>query len=115
MENCDTPRTTSAWETRRGSGSILVLGDESGQLQEIEGTLTARRVSPAYADNFLYDISTSDGESVTIAGTASLNARLTEHDIGRYVAITFKGWGATKRGNKFKDIDVRVRRDTVPF
>jgi len=59
-------------------------------------------------ENWLYDIETDTGESLTIAGTAGLNARLTEEKVGLLVRLTFLGWGQTKKGARFKQIDVEI-------
>ena len=95
------------WIERRGSGAILVMGDEPGQLQEVEGVLRARRPSERYQGQYLYEIEKADGEHVTVAGTGAINARLIEHDVGKLVKLSFQGWGKSANGN-FKDIRVLV-------
>lgn len=97
-----------AWQRLQGNGGILVLGDQDGQIREVEGTLVARRKSELYDGNFLYDLATSTGETLTIAGTAGLNAKLADNKIGFRVRLQFLGWGTTKRGAKFKNIDVAI-------
>ena len=109
-----------AYHERNGKG-ILTLGDQPGQITEIEGELVAIRPSTTYLDNKVYDVRTLAGEQVTIGGTAGLNARLGERDVGAKVLIRFKGTGRTKQGATFKETQVFIddgqAEDTsdVPF
>ena len=89
---------------------MSVLADGPGQLQEVEGVLIARTESTMYKGNYLYVIQTPDGEELTIGGTAALNARLCDGDVGKLVRLEFTGWGESKSG-KFKQISVSVWKD----
>jgi len=97
-----------SWTERKGTGGVLVMGDEAGQTQFIEGVLVERQPIVKFPGNFLYMIETTDGERPAVAGTAGINARLSDADIGKLIQLEFRGWGQAKNG-KFKDIAVRVQ------
>ncbi len=91
----------------KGNG-MVVLGDRPGQQTAVEGTLIAVRQSPKYPDNLLFDVETDAGETVTVAGNAALNTRLSDKHVGKYVWLTFKGMATTAAGTSFKNVEVAV-------
>ena len=48
-----------------------------------------------------------NGDSVWLAGSASIGRQVFPADVGKFVKAAFKGWGTSANG-KFKDIEVLI-------
>jgi len=98
------------WQEREAA-DLIVIGDnkEEGQVQQCGGLLASVRPDPnPEFKNKRYELVLQNGDTVEVAGSASIDRKLHEHDVGSFVKITFESWGVNKRGQKFKNISVKV-------
>ena len=95
------------WQKRDPVSNLVVLGDDDGQVQKIGGLLVGLRQDAQYPSRHNYEIVKRDGESVWLAGSASLGRQLGPNDAGKFIKCEFVGWGKSANG-KFKQIDVVV-------
>lgn len=95
------------WQKREPVQNLVVLGDDEGQVKKIGGLLAGMRQDQRYPSRHNYELVKQDGESVWLAGSASLSNQLFPGDVGKFVKCEFKGWGRSANG-KFKDIEVLI-------
>lgn len=95
------------WQKREVSANLVVLGDAEGNAKGAAGLLASVTKDPRYPDNRRYEIVQQNGESKSVAGSASINSQLGVDDVGKFVKLTFQGWGSSGNG-KYKIIDVEV-------
>jgi len=96
-----------SWTKREVSANLVILGDAEGQVRKVGGLLAAIMPDPRYPDNRRYELVQKDGTSKTVAGSASINSQLGVGDAGKFVKLTFEGWGKSANG-RFKEITVEV-------
>ncbi len=96
-----------AWSKREPVSNLVVLGDDEGQVKKVGGLLASVKQDAQYPSRSNYELIQKDGESIMLAGSASIGRQLFPGDIGRFVKLTFMGWGSSKNG-KFKEIEVNV-------
>ena len=100
--------------TKREPGSdLIILGDDEGQAHRVGGLLASTRQDNMYPSRLNYELVQKSGDSVWVAGSASLGRQLGPADVGRFVKCTFEGWGKSANG-KFKIIEVLVSDDNLP-
>lgn len=91
--------------------NLTTLGDGEGQVKKAAGLLFAVKPDPnPLFKNPIYELVQRNGESVNLAGSASLCRQINETDVGHFVKCEFKGWGNSANG-KFKDIEVLIWND----
>ena len=73
----------------------------------VEGVLVAIRQVPEF-DNPIYDFQTSSTERLSVNGCAAINDKLSPADLGWPVRLTWIGWGETKRGKRYRDVETEV-------
>lgn len=98
------------WKKRERDTDLVILGDAEGHAQKTGGLLATIKPDPVYEKNKRYELVRQDGTSVEVAGCASINRSLSPNDVGKFVKMTFVGWGNSPNG-KFKEIDVEVYED----
>jgi hypothetical protein len=98
------------WTKREPVGNLVVLGDDEGQVEKVGGLLAALTQDTMYPGRNNYELVQRNGESVTLAGCASLSRQIGLTDIGHFIKCQFKGWGKSANG-KFKDIEVLIWND----
>ncbi len=97
-----------SWEKRETTDGVGI-GDGDGQQEKAGGLLAAIKTVEGSDGPFqVYEMVQKDGTSLGVFGSASINSRLSEGDIGSFVKFHFEGWGKSKGGRKFKQIDVQV-------
>ena len=101
------------WNKREPTGDLVVLGNDEAQVEKIAGLLASTRQDSRYPSRLNYELVQKDGNSLWLAGSASLGGQIAPGDIGAFIACRFLGWG-TSRNGKFKEIDVRVWTDDPP-
>lgn len=92
------------WEKLETGGEIFNFEKEG---DEIEGTL--KNIRKGQFDNGVYDIETEEG-NFTVFGTTILDARLNEKHIDQPVRIVYKGWAKNKKGQKYKNFDIFIKK-----
>lgn len=97
---------TDGWQ-KRDSSNLIVIGDGEGQARKVGGLLASIAPDPRYPDNRRYELVQQDGTSKIVAGTTVVNNQIGIHDIGKFIKLSFEGWGSGGNG-KFKNIDVQV-------
>ena len=95
------------WTKRQSVSDLVVLGDAEGQVRKVAGLLASLRQDTRFPANMNYEVVQQNGESVNVAGSASLSRQIGPADIGHFIKCQFKGWGDSPNG-KFKDIEVLV-------
>src|SRR2546426_6888371 len=105
------------FRTRNSNDSIVVLGDDptKGERLSLTGELVDIRPSPKYPSNSLYSLRLDDGSTVAVAGSTVLNKHLHADDVGKRVRLTFRGWGTSKSGTKYRDLAVEVDEALAPM
>lgn len=95
------------WSKREVSANLVILGDAEGQVRKVGGLLAAVTPDPRYPDNRRYELVQKDATSKIVAGSASVNSQLGPGDVGKFVKLSFEGWGKSANG-RFKTITVEV-------
>ena len=96
------------WNKREPVSNLTTLGDSEGQITKVAGLLAAVKPDPnPKYKNEMYEIVQKNGESLFLAGSASLGRQINDADVGHFIRATFKGWGNSANG-KFKDIEVQI-------
>ena len=98
--------------------SARTLGELEGNIKEATGTLIALEPSTQYqgTNNFQLKDATVVGtddkpeqlDNVLIFGTAFMNQRIKDGDVGKRVKFTFLGESRTKAGRRAKNIECSV-------
>ena len=97
-----------SWEKRETTEGVGI-GDGENQRKEAGGLLAAIKTVEGHDSSFLvYEFVQQDGETLGVFGSASIDSRLGNVDIGKFIKLTFEGWGVSKNNRKFKQIDVAV-------
>lgn len=95
------------WTKREVDTNLVILGDGEGNVKSAAGLLASVTKDPRYPDNRRYELVQKDGTSKSVAGSASINSQLGVGDVGKFVKLSFTGWGSSGNG-KFKKIEVEV-------
>lgn len=95
------------WTKREPVSNLVILGDDEGCTQKVGGLLVKITQDTMYPNRSNYELVQKDGESVHLAGSASLSRQIGPTDVGKFMRCTFKGWGKSANG-KFKDIEVQI-------
>jgi len=95
------------WNKREPVTNLVILGDDEGQVRKVGGLLASTKQDAAYPSRSNYELVQRNGDSIWLAGSASLGRQLSPHDVGKFVKAEFKGWGKAAQG-KFKNIEVLV-------
>ena len=99
------------WTKREPVSNLTMLGDAEGQIESCGGLLVEIHPDPnPKFKNFIYELVQKNGESINLAGSASLTRQINETDIGHFIKCEFKGWGDSPNG-KFKMCEVHVWND----
>ncbi len=98
------------WNERKPVSNLVILGDDEGHVRKAHGLLAAVTQDTRYPSRMNYELVQQDGESVWLAGSASLGGQITPRDVGKFIKCRFKGWERGKNG-KFKDIEVLIWDD----
>jgi hypothetical protein len=96
-----------AWTKREAGGNLVTLGDGEGDVRKISGLLMGCPPDRTYTDRRNYHLVQKNGDTLVLAGSASLSRQLSEDDIGKFVKCQFTGWGRSANG-KYKAIEVAV-------
>jgi len=95
------------WNKREPVSNLVVLGDDEGQTEKVAGLLMSTKQDNMYPARMNYELVQKSGESIWLAGSASIGRQLGPTDVGKFVKCRFTGWGKSKNG-KFKEIEVIV-------
>lgn len=98
-----------SWSKRESvSSNLVTLGDDEGHRKKIGGLLVAVKQDPnPKYKNPVYEIVQKSGDSILLAGSASLSRQIFESDIGKFLKAEFLRWGNSPNG-KFKEIEVNI-------
>jgi len=98
-----------SWQKRESvSSNLVTLGDDEGHVKRVSGLLAAVRQDPnPKYKNPVYELVQKNGDSVLLAGSASLSRQIFETDIGKFLKAEFLKWGTSPNG-KFKEIEVNI-------
>jgi hypothetical protein len=98
-----------SWTKRESvSSNLVTLGDDEGHVKTVGGLLVAVRQDPnPKYKNPVYELVQKSGESVLLAGSASLSRQIFESDVGKFLKAEFIKWGQSPNG-KFKEIEVNI-------
>jgi len=95
------------WKKREPTANLVVLGDDEGHVKKVAGLLASTRQDDRYPSRLQYELVQQSGESIWLAGSASIDNQMGPGDVGKFVKLQFLGWGSAARG-KFKQIEVIV-------
>ena len=95
------------WTKRDPVSNLVVLGDDEGQVRKVGGLLAAVTQDQQYPSRNNYELVQKDGNSIVVAGSASLSRQIFPKDVGKFLKATFLGWGKSPNG-KFKQIEVNI-------
>ena len=98
------------WNKREPVSNLVVLGDDENCAQKAGGLLAAMTQDTMYPQRSNYELVQKSGESIFLAGSASLSRQIGVTDIGHFVKCEFKGWGKAAQG-KFKMVEVFIWND----
>ena len=96
-----------SWKKRDPVSNLVVLGDDEGQAKKVGGLLAAVTQDPQYPARSNYELVQKGGESILLAGSASLGRQIFPADVGKFLKAEFHGWGKAPNG-KFKQIEVNI-------
>lgn len=94
-----------SWTKREPVSNLIVLGDDEGNVRKVGGLLAAVTQDSMYPNRSNYEIVQKNGDSIILAGSASLGRQIAPGDVGKFVKAEFLGWGKAANG-KFKQIEV---------
>ena len=97
----------SGWTKREPVSNLVILGDDEGCATKAQGLLAALTQDTMYPQRSNYELVQKNGESIHLAGSASLSRQIGPADVGKFVRCEFKGWGKAAAG-KFKMIEVNI-------
>ena len=97
----------SGWTKREPVSNLVILGDDEGCTTKVQGLLAALTQDTMYPNRSNYELVQKNGESIHLAGSASLSRQIGPADVGKFVRCEFKGWGKAANG-KFKMIEVNI-------
>lgn len=97
----------SGWNKREPVSNLVILGDADENATKASGLLARVVPDTVYKERNNYELVQKNGESVMLAGSASLSRQIGQTDVGHFIKATFKGWGKSANG-KFKDIEVLI-------
>lgn len=83
---------------------VVSLGDQPGQVKEVQGKLLEIQKSQKFEGNNNYILETKDGK-VTVFGSAYINQRVNSSLIGKMIKFVYVSFNAKSRA---KAIDVFV-------
>jgi hypothetical protein len=95
------------WNKREAVSNLVVLGDDEGQVKTAGGLLASLRQDTMYPTRHNYELVLKTGESVWLAGSASLGRQIGPTDVGHFVKVEFQGWGQGANG-KYKIVGVQI-------
>lgn len=95
------------WDKREPTTNLVILGDDEGCVRKVGGLLVRMIQDQQYPQRQNYEIVQKNGESMMLAGSASLSRQIFPADIGRFLKAEFLGWGKSANG-KFKQIEVNI-------
>jgi hypothetical protein len=95
------------WSKREAVSNLVVLGDDEGTVKKVGGLLAAVNQDTVYAGRMNYELVQKNGESIMLAGSASLGRQIGPTDVGKFLKAEFIGWGKSANG-KFKEIAVYI-------
>jgi hypothetical protein len=95
------------WTKREVDKDLVILGDGEGNVTRVSGLLASVTPDQRYPDNKRFALVQKDGSVKSVAGSAAINGQLYPSDVGKFVKLTFDGWGHSGNG-KFKKINVEV-------
>jgi len=95
------------WNKREPVSNLVVLGDDEGNVAKAAGLLVAVTQDTMYPNRSNYELVQQNGDSLLLAGSASLGRQIGPHDVGKFVKCRFLGWGKAAAG-KFKQIEVLI-------
>jgi len=72
-------------------GSVATLGDGEGQVKEVSGKLLKIEQSKKYENRKNYILEQPDGSTVTCFGSAFIDNRVSESDIGKTMKFEYAG------------------------
>lgn len=87
--------------------TLLVIGDQKGQVKACGGLLIDIMRDPKYKDKVRYLLVFKDGEEYELAGNAALSQRISTKQIGCIIKVRFEGWDSSG-GNRSKKIKVEA-------
>ncbi len=86
--------------------TLMVIGDQKGQVKAIGGLLIDIMRDPKYHDKVRYLMVFKDGEEYELAGNAALSQRISAKQIGCIIKVRFESWDSSG-GNRSKVIKVQ--------
>ena len=98
------------WGKRESVSDLVVLGDDEGNIRRVAGLLAAVTQDRTYPSRMNYELVQKNGDSINLAGSASLGRQIGPADVGKFLKAEFVGWGKSANG-KFKEITVHVWDD----
>lgn len=96
-----------SWGKREPTSNLVILGDDEGCVKRVGGLLVRMIQDQQYPQRQNYEIVQKNGESIMVAGSASLSRQIFPADVGKFLKAEFTGWGKSPNG-KFKQIEVNV-------
>ncbi|MGH7498806.1 MAG: hypothetical protein ACREL3_08150 [Gemmatimonadales bacterium] len=87
--------------------NLVILGDGEGNTRRVGGLLAAITHDSAYPDRMNYELVQKSGDSLFLAGSASLGRQIGPGDVGKFLKAEFVGWGKSGNG-RFKEIAVHI-------
>jgi hypothetical protein len=100
----------SGWTKREPVSNLVILGDDEGCATRASGLLAAMTQDTMYPNRSNYELVQKNGESIHLAGSASLSRQIGVTDVGHFLKCEFKGWGKSANG-KFKMVEVFIWND----
>jgi hypothetical protein len=96
-----------SWGKREPTTNLVILGDDEGCVRKAGGLLVRMIQDQQYPQRQNYELVKKDGESIMLAGSASLSRQIFPGDVGKFLKVEFLGWGKSANG-KFKQIEVNI-------
>lgn len=79
----------TVWKEK--TGSIATLGDAEGQVKSAEGKLVRIEPSKKFDGKKNYVLEQSDGAELTVFGSAFIENRVSDNDVGKLIRFEYEG------------------------
>ena len=96
-----------SWSKREAVSNLVILGDDEGSIKKAGGLLASVSQDQVYPQRQNYELIQKNGDSIVLAGSASLSRQILPADVGKFLKAEFIGWGRAANG-KFKEIAVHI-------
>ncbi len=98
---------SGGWKERESTDGVGI-GEEKGQRRKAGGLLVEIRYKVGKNKSTVYELIQQDGEGLQVWGSTTIDSKLNQSDIGKFVKLEYLGMAMGNSGRNYKDIRVSV-------